>query len=125
MASSEHHPDTPERTTPEGPATTDRRLILLSPQDNVCVACTHLAAGDTVVIDGAAVTLAERIPLGHKLARRRIRAGETITKYGAPIGSATGDIAAGAHVHLHNLKSEYIPSFGMDAIEGSAGGRGQ
>jgi hypothetical protein len=103
----------------------DRWLILLSPQDNICVACTHLAAGETVLIDGAAVVLRESIPLGHKLARRPIRAGEKITKYGAPIGSATGDIAVGAHVHLHNLKSDYIPSFGMDAPERSAGGRGE
>jgi len=26
-------------------------------------------------------------------------------KYGSPIGTATSDIAAGAHVHLHNLAS--------------------
>ena len=125
MASSDPHRHQPEDTELDGGRTVDRRLILLFPQDNVCVACTHLAAGETVVIDGAAVVLAECIPLGHKLARRPISAGQKITKYGAPIGSATRDIAVGAHVHLHNLKSDYIPSFGMDALQSSPGGRGE
>jgi hypothetical protein len=30
------------------------------------------------------------------------------------IGSATKDIAIGEHVHLHNMKSEYIPTFSFD-----------
>ena len=42
---------------------------------------------------------------GHKYARRGIRAGEEVIKYGFPIGVATQDIAAGAHVHSHNLKT--------------------
>lgn len=42
---------------------------------------------------------------GHKYARRTIRAGEAVIKYGFPIGVATQDIAAGAHVHSHNLKT--------------------
>ncbi len=40
---------------------------------------------------------------GHKYALRDIRAGEAIIKYGYPIGRATVDIPAGAHVHSHNL----------------------
>ena len=40
---------------------------------------------------------------GHKYARRAIRAGENVVKYGMPIGHATRDIAAGEHVHVHNL----------------------
>jgi hypothetical protein len=103
---------------------TDQRLILLSPQDNVCVACTNLPAGDALRIDGTTVHLSQSIPLGHKLARRPIKAGEKVYKYGAPIGTATLDIAPGAHVHLHNLQSDYIPSLGMEGIDSGAGGRG-
>ena len=40
---------------------------------------------------------------GHKYALRDIRAGEAVIKYGYPIGRATADIPAGAHVHTHNL----------------------
>ena len=40
---------------------------------------------------------------GHKYARRAIRAGENVIKYGMPIGHATCDIAPGEHVHVHNV----------------------
>jgi altronate dehydratase small subunit len=49
--------------------------------------------------------LIEPIPLGHKVARRALAAGHRILKYGAAIGEATQAIAAGAHVHVHNLRS--------------------
>ena len=42
---------------------------------------------------------------GHKYARRPIKAGEQIIKYGNPIGHATADIAMGEHVHTHNVKT--------------------
>ena len=40
---------------------------------------------------------------GHKYALRDIKKGENIIKYGNPIGHATADIAAGEHVHTHNV----------------------
>ena len=40
---------------------------------------------------------------GHKYALRAIAAGENVIKYGMPIGHATCAIAAGAHVHVHNV----------------------
>ena len=40
---------------------------------------------------------------GHKYALRLIKAGENVIKYGMPIGHATADIAAGEHVHVHNV----------------------
>lgn len=45
------------------------------------------------------------IPYGHKIAVREIAPGEQITKYGEEIGLATKAIAAGSHVHVHNLDS--------------------
>ena len=42
---------------------------------------------------------------GQKYARRDIRAGEPVVKYGFPVGIATEAIPAGAHVHSHNLQS--------------------
>ncbi len=42
---------------------------------------------------------------GHKYARCAIAAGEAVIKYGLPIGHATRDIAAGEHVHTHNVKT--------------------
>lgn len=42
---------------------------------------------------------------GHKYALHDIKKGENIIKYGNPIGHATEDIPAGAHVHTHNVKT--------------------
>ena len=42
---------------------------------------------------------------------RGLAPGDKIVKYGAPIGSTTCAIAAGEHVHTHNLRSDYLPTF--------------
>lgn len=88
----------------------DPCLLLLAPEDNVVVACRDLREGEAVVIDGTAVRLAEPVPTGHKIGRRAVAAGERVVKHGAPIGSATRDIAPGERVHTHNLRSDYIES---------------
>ena len=93
----------------------DPRLLLLDPADNVLVAIQTLEAGDTLAIAGQWVSVPARLTLGHKLAARAIRAGEKILKYHVPIGSATRDIAAGEHVHLHNMKSDYIQTFTLES----------
>ena len=46
----------------------------------------------------------------HKIARKEILKGEKIIKYGVSIGSAVKDITFGEHVHMHNMKSDYISS---------------
>ena len=90
---------------------TDRRLLLLDESDNVLVATARLRAGEDVVVDGGSFSLPVDLPIGHKLSRRTIAAGEKIIKYGAPIGSATVDIAAHTHVHVHNVRSDYTPTY--------------
>ncbi len=89
---------------------TDKRFVLLSDEDNILVCCAHVTAGERVQLEGGVAILSRDIPVGHKLARRDIAVGERIVKYGAPIGSATTDIKVAEHVHLHNMKSDYIPS---------------
>ena len=54
--------------------------------------------------DNVAVML-EGDKAGHKIALTDIKAGENVIKYGYPIGHATEDIPAGAHVHTHNIKT--------------------
>jgi hypothetical protein len=93
----------------------DPKLLLLDPADNVFVAIQTLEAGDTLTVDVRRVIVPQRLTLGHKLAARAIRAGEKILKYRVPIGSATNDIAAGEHVHLHNMKSDYIQTFTLES----------
>lgn len=75
-------------------------LLTIDPRDDVAVALRAVAAGEAVV-DGVCA-LAD-IPAGHKVALRAIATGAAVRKYGWPIGHATQAIAAGAHVHSHNL----------------------
>ena len=48
----------------------------------------------------------DAVPLGHKIALREIRNGETILKYGHDVGRAVADIGKGHHVHVHNMKTK-------------------
>lgn len=86
-------------------------LLLMSPDDNCLIARIELAAGSTVSIDGQPVTLPQNIHLGHKVARRDLAPGDKIVRYGASIGTATAPIPIGAHVHTHNLESDYLPTY--------------
>ena len=83
--------------------------------DAVAVAVGDIAPGTRVevrMLDGSppvAVTAAEPIPLGHKVALRPLAAGEDVVEYGERIGRATQVIALGAHVHVHNVRSARWP----------------
>jgi altronate dehydratase small subunit len=91
-------------------ADTDKRLLQLADDDNVCVATATIEAGERVSVHGATIAAASRIPIGHKIAIRPIACGEHILKYGMSIGSATRAISPGEHVHTHNLTSDYLPA---------------
>ena len=79
-------------------------LILLHPSDNVAVARVDVAAGAMLLLpDGRAITSAGPVAAGHKIALEALDEGAVVRKYGQVIGSATRAIAAGEHVHVHNL----------------------
>ena len=83
-------------------------IIVLSDKDNVGVAATDVAAGAIARHGKTQLLCADPIPLGHKVALRRIEEGEKIKKFGVPVGTATEDIGQGRHVHMHNVVSNYI-----------------
>jgi altronate hydrolase len=90
-------------------------LMRLHPDDNVLVVRQPLALGHELPEFG--LRLKAQVPAGHKIAARRIAAGERVRKYNVVIGAATRDIEAGEHVHGHNLAlvDEYRdPAFGAD-----------
>lgn len=91
----------------------DPRLLLLSPNDNVMVLRAPINANETIEVTGQTVTIPARLGLGHKIACHAVRPGEKVLKYGVPIGSASVPIAVGDHVHLHNLKSDYTPTYAL------------
>lgn len=89
-------------------ATPAADALVLHPQDNVATALRDLAAGQTIHVGGVdapPIRLVQDIPLCHKFALRPMASGTAIRKYGEPIGQAACDIAAGEHVHVHNLHS--------------------
>lgn len=85
------------------------RALVLHRDDTVATALVALPTNTLVQPRGAAapvgIMLREPIAMCHKFALRDIAAGETVVKYGESIGRATCAIAAGAHVHIHNLVS--------------------
>ena len=72
-----------------------QKLFQISAVDDVAVVLSALTANETY----------GEIPFAHKVALRDIRKGETIVKYGYPIGHAIEEIKRGEHVHSHNLKT--------------------
>jgi (2R)-sulfolactate sulfo-lyase subunit alpha len=46
------------------------------------------------------------IPIGHKVALKDIKPGDTVWKYGQDIGKAVAAIRKGEHVHVHNVKTK-------------------
>jgi len=46
------------------------------------------------------------IPIGHKLAIKKLAADDTVIKYGVDIGRAVAPIKVGEHTHVHNLKTK-------------------
>ncbi|MCQ2351850.1 MAG: altronate dehydratase family protein [Victivallaceae bacterium] len=59
-------------------------------------------------LDNVEVVLSDGgdVPRGHKIALRAIAQGETVVKYGMPIGHATRAISQGEHVHSHNMATD-------------------
>lgn len=90
------------------------KLLKINPLDNVYVVRESVQEGETIVIDNRTFTSRKALGLGHKVAAGKIPAGKQVIKFGIPIGSATEDICFGDHVHLHNLKSDYIPTYTLD-----------
>ncbi|ESQ87107.1 D-galactarate dehydratase/Altronate hydrolase [Asticcacaulis sp. AC460] len=90
-------------------------FILLHGDDNVLVCREHATVGQVVTFDDADAALSSDIDVGHKIARYDLKAGDKIYKYGAPIGSMTADAQRGGHVHMHNMKSDYISSHTREA----------
>ncbi len=74
------------------------RSLRLNPADNVIIAVDEIQAGASA----QGITARARVPRGHKMASGAIDADAPIRKFGQIIGFASGPIAAGDWVHVHN-----------------------
>jgi len=48
----------------------------------------------------------QNIPIGHKVALKDMKVGDTVMKYGVDIGKVVAPIKAGEHAHVHNIKTK-------------------
>jgi hypothetical protein len=90
-----------------------RAVMRLSPPDNVAVALRPLKAGETVTLEGMALTLSRNIPVGQKLAARAIEKDEKILKYGCPIGIAIAAIGPGEYLDEQNVETRYLSTVAL------------
>jgi len=77
-------------------------LIRLHASDNVLIAASQLVPG--APLPGSEHKVRSLVPPGHKVAASAIGRGDAVRRYGQIIGFASQDIAAGEHVHVHNLE---------------------
>jgi (2R)-sulfolactate sulfo-lyase subunit alpha len=91
-----------------------KKLLRIHRDDNVLIVVAPVKPGDRDLIDGQELAFTQNIAIGHKVAARLIKPGEKVYKCGVPIGSAKEAVPAGAHLHLHNLKSDYIATYTLD-----------
>lgn len=79
--------------------------------DTVGVATVDLEVGQTargLYMDtqkSIEIEVLENIPLGHKIALKDHKVGDSVIKYEADIGKVVADIPAAHHVHVQNLKT--------------------
>lgn len=82
-----------------------QRLMKMNLHDTVAVALRPIQAGEELAFEGQMYQAQQDIPQGHKMALIRFNQGDTITKYGYPIGHAMDTISTGDWVHTHNLQT--------------------
>jgi (2R)-sulfolactate sulfo-lyase subunit alpha len=89
------------------------QLLVHEREDNVGVVVVEgLVAGTdmlcVVTRDNSSfrLTAIEDVPIGHKIALKELKPGDTAIKYGEDIGKIVAGVAQGAHVHTQNLKTK-------------------
>lgn len=88
--------------------TAENSTIHLHSSDNIAIARVPVSEGLTLRVAGRELRARTAIPAGHKVAVRRIAAGENIIRYGQVMGRARSLIEPGEHVHTHNVAFEEI-----------------
>ena len=88
-------------------------LLVHNRSDNVGVVVVEdLKAGTemfgVITEDNSSFQLVTRadVPIGHKVALRDLKAGDTAVKYGEDVGKIVADVRMGEHVHTHNMKTK-------------------
>mgnify|MGYP004609159101 CR=1 FL=1 len=85
-----------------------KRGIIIDKKDNVGIVLENAESGETIDFGSCEIEATEHIKVFHKQALRDIEIGDSVIKYGQPIGYATHKIKKGDWVHIHNLDAEKL-----------------
>lgn len=86
------------------------QFLLHQDGDSVAVAVDDLFPGEVrgaSIKEGTWYTMVinHEVPLGHKFAMVDLAEGDTLVKYGIPVGFMTGNAKKGDYIHTHNVRS--------------------
>ncbi|WP_316632250.1 altronate dehydratase family protein [uncultured Flavobacterium sp.] len=81
----------------------------MHPEDNVLVALTDLAKGESVTFDDQTYILQDTIKAKHKFYTTDLKEGAEITMYGVLVGKVQNDVAKGSLMTTDNLKHAAEP----------------
>ena len=83
-----------------------RRVLRIHSDDDVLVALTDLATGETVEYDGGRLTLVTPVPAKHKVVLHDLAVGDTVAMYGVLVGRVTQPIRRGAALTTENVRHD-------------------
>ncbi|MEO7983577.1 MAG: altronate dehydratase family protein [Bacteroidota bacterium] len=85
------------------------RVLKVHPKDNVIVALTNLAKGETISFEGSDYLLQEDIPAKHKFFMQDMKPGDEVIMYGVLVGKAQTEIPKGGRMTTANIKHAAEP----------------
>ncbi len=88
-----------------------QKILKVHPDDNVLVALTNLARGETLTYNGESFMLQDDIPAKHKFVIRNLAQGDSVIMYGVLVGKAQTDIPKGGIISTANIKHAAEPFF--------------
>lgn len=88
------------------------KLIKVHPSDNVAVALVDLKVGDVVSFAGQEIKILSDTKSKHKIALKKMEAGDKIIMYGVLVGSSIGTVQKGEVLTTENVKHQSEKVFG-------------
>lgn len=85
------------------------RVLLIHPNDDVLVALTDLAAGETIEASGHRLDVVTAVRGKHKVALRDLAPGDPIVMYGVLVGRAAQPIRRGEGLTTDNVRHDATP----------------
>ena len=93
------------------------KILKLHEKDNVAVLTADVIKNTELTLEGKTFKIKRDLSLGDKIALSNLEEGALIYKYGIAIGSTKKAIALGEWVHLHNMQSDYVPTYVFDGSD--------